>query len=1048
MRWLYFIGFTLLVLLATSSMGAQEVIVSAKSSYDIQPTPAFLLSIDSYLNRFLGRDVSKENQTAAEAFLDNLYFVSKSECNYIKETDGSHLICHIQTKRIIRNINISNLPASLLESELRRKLPVQIGHTIDLDASFNEMISVVKSRVETFLKKNGFYGSTVTVFEHVPHDSHFVDVNVEIVGGVFARVSDVQVLGDPPITQRAVKKMFFQMCLSFNRIMEAMALGTFSCYSRELERETTQALLERFAKMGYVQAHIRVNHQWVDINDQTALKKCRARSPNDNSPRCVNLRVTIDKGPQVRWTINVKDQLAISRNAFLRFIGSLFSVEQFSRATVSKDNDEMALDYFIVKEELLKKVTFISAKNIDEQELNESALEITNFLIEKGYPNAEVVPSLIQEDSSNINVNFDVYAGRPHFVNSVRIMPEKYAVFFDDEEIDKLIDIRSMTENGYLSEEKIESARNEIENRLTARGFDRIIVKADLESSDNGQINIVFYVTSRERELIDEIIILNGYEQLNKILLPTLQNCDHYIHPSRHKHQIKFCHNSSFVKDAIDADMDRIMNSYQNNGFLYAKVKNEIIENDHLKKIIFTIYDSRFKEDPLVPLTKQTIKDIIISGNSSTSANAIKRLFPKERKSTQLDPIALKKGLASLRESGRFSRIDHKILFGQDKSDDAYFLLQLAERPSLSIDTSIAFSTNQLFSLEAELEESNLFSSMLRLNTSLGLGLFWGRQTFFDNKLVWPFILGKPLRLTLNAPYMVYDDLTHRPTPSRRVQSKVSLGLEWRLTTRIMPYLKYWLVLTQEQIFTPNTVPKPNFNERIATLDGLIPTLQLSGKVRGVLKPGISYIELDNPFDPRLGVDLNLWTEFSGGPIWGKPPFVNIGTQNRFFIPVGPLTIALQATFMRAFIEPNEDNWHQLKNHSSMDSLGGDRSVRGYSEGKIGTYTLNKPTTEEYSGYFANIANIELRFPITKKGSFGNFSGALFVDQGMLIPCSSLFKCMDGASLQKIVSGHGLGLSVGAAIRYSLPVGPISVDYGVSPLTGDSQLHILFGYAF
>jgi outer membrane protein assembly factor BamA len=210
-----------------------------------------------------------------------------------------------------------------------------------------------------------------------------------------------------------------------------------------------------------------------------------------------------------------------------------------------------------------------------------------------------------------------------------------------------------------------------------------------------------------------------------------------------------------------------------------------------------------------------------------------------------------------------------------------------------------------------------------------------------------------------------------------------------------------------------------------------------------MIKPGISYINLDNPIDPHSGIDLYNWIEINAGPFAGIIPFVNLGTQNRFFIPLGSCTLALQATFMRAFTTPNKDNFKELKDISSMDKLGGDRTVRGYDEASIGLVSPGPHASlGPYSGYFANVANLEFRFPLTQSGTWGNFSGALFTDQGMLIPCEGLFKC-------SVVQEKAFGLSIGTGLRWKLPVGPLSLDYGISPIhKNTSRWHFQFGYSF
>lgn len=1032
--------------LCCAQLLAQTMIDSVRAEYDVVPSSSLQKSTQNYLERFLHLPASPENKQAAENFLKTMYFISQVSCKIETSQQKNELFCRITSKRIINDIVISGLPLTLLEGEIKRKLPIQVGIAVDYDETFQDLLRLTKSRVETFLKKSGYYGAIVDVNVSNTPPSLNLAVKISIGKGVFVRVNDVVVSGNAPIRQRAIVNMYKRMCLAPEKIIDTLSSEPYSCFSHELERENTQSLQEKLAQMGYVQARIRITHNWIDGKNKNAPASCRQGNSLVDTNRCVNLRVDIDKGPHVSWSIVVKDSIAVKRNSFLRFLSSIFSVDLLSRASIPNNSDEVALDHVVVVDEIFNEVTFAAGRNIDEQEIAQSKKAITEYLNAQGYLHAEVIPSFAQNDGSNIVVNFDIYLGKPKFINSVRIMPTKFSDFISEDILYTRLKKRSITHSGSFSLKDVEDTKEEIKERLTMLGFSSVDVIDDLVASETGQVDAVFYVKSNERKLVNEIEIVNGFESINEKAVQAFYNCEKFFPHARREIGKMLCQGSSFIESKINDDLNRLIDVYKTHGYLYTAGRYSLVEKHNEVKIIFTLSDSRFPPEEKVPLKKQEIRDIFISGNTSTNENVIRRLFPRNRKSKTLDPIALKKGLENLRESGRFSRIDdRKIMAGEENSDDVYFLLHVTERPSLSFDTGVSFSTDQFFMAEAEVEESNFLSSMLRLNTSLGLGVLWGRQTIFSNKLIWPNMYGKPIQSTLTAPTIVYDDHLHRPNPRRRLRSEVSFALDWRLNNLVKPYVKYRLFLKQVQNFTKDTVPHPSFQERLRTFDGLVPTLQSSSSIRGVLEPGISFSDLDNQFNPHRGLEINWWTELSGGPFVGTPPFLNVGWQNRFFIPLGPLTLAFQAVFMRSFIHPSLENWLELKDASKMDSLGGDRTVRGYADGEIGIYDMNGPKSE-FSGYFSNLANFEIRFPLSTKGTLGNFSGALFMDQGMLVPCASLFSCVHAPSLRGKVKSFGL--SLGPAVRYALPVGPISLDYGISPLTGETRIHILFGYAF
>ncbi len=106
--------------------------------------------------------------------------------------------------------------------------------------------------------------------------------------------------------------------------------------------------------------------------------------------------------------------------------------------------------------------------------------------------------------------------------------------------------------------------------------------------------------------------------------------------------------------------------------------------------------------------------------------------------------------------------------------------------------------------------------------------------------------------------------------------------------------------------------------------------------------------------------------------------------------------------------------------------VGGSNSVRGYSEGKVG------------SGRSYFIATAEYRFPI-----FSVVGGAIFADFGTTL--SSGGGVPGNPSEIRDLPGSGFGY--GAGVRIQSPLGPIRIDYGMND-EGDNRIHFGIGERF
>ena len=148
----------LIISLILSKMLFAEPIVNTELIADSRLEASKVLDLKKYLQHFIGKKANKNAALAAENFLGRLYFVAFSHC----EININKLVCNIKPKLRISNININNLPASLLESELIRKLPIQQGQLIAFDQNnIKNFVDLTRARVKTFLRKVGYYGAQV-----------------------------------------------------------------------------------------------------------------------------------------------------------------------------------------------------------------------------------------------------------------------------------------------------------------------------------------------------------------------------------------------------------------------------------------------------------------------------------------------------------------------------------------------------------------------------------------------------------------------------------------------------------------------------------------------------------------------------------------------------------------------------------------------------------------------------------------------------------------------------------------------------------------------
>jgi len=186
--------------------------------------------------------------------------------------------------------------------------------------------------------------------------------------------------------------------------------------------------------------------------------------------------------------------------------------------------------------------------------------------------------------------------------------------------------------------------------------------------------------------------------------------------------------------------------------------------------------------------------------------------------------------------------------------------------------------------------------------------------------------------------------------------------------------------------------------------------------------------------DPWSGVLSDLILEYAAKPLASKAEYYKAEiAAHRYINPFDDIVIAALLRLGRAKAYGENDEVVISKRFF----LGGSNSVRGYALDSLGPRDSDG---DPLGGNFMINANVEVRCPL-----YGSLRGVLFVDSG------SVWR--ENALDPEDEKFH-LRASSGAGLRWSSPLGPLSLDYGykLNPVREDeddrTRWHFSIGHAF
>jgi len=198
------------------------------------------------------------------------------------------------------------------------------------------------------------------------------------------------------------------------------------------------------------------------------------------------------------------------------------------------------------------------------------------------------------------------------------------------------------------------------------------------------------------------------------------------------------------------------------------------------------------------------------------------------------------------------------------------------------------------------------------------------------------------------------------------------------------------------------------------------------------LNPAVILDKRDDPFNPTRGSLHGINIKEAMKVLRSEAEFTKVTVQSTWYLPAAERTVV--ALSGRAGMGWPHGDTQEIPLHERF-YLGGNNTVRGYTQDSVGPYNLNASGDRIPTGGSSMVQlNAELRWNTVGGSGFVVFTdaGNVWVDQSIRM--------------------DDLRASYGAGFRYHTPVGPLRIDYGqkINRKSGESpgELHFSIGQAF
>jgi outer membrane protein insertion porin family len=590
---------------------------------------------------------------------------------------------------------------------------------------------------------------------------------------------------------------------------------------------------------------------------------------------------------------------------------------------------------------------------------------------------ATVEPKIIQRPQNRVDLVFEINEGPTTGVAAINFIGNR--VFADTDLREQIATTTSawwkfLTTNDNYDPDRLTFDREQLRRFYLGRGYaDFRVVSAIAElAPDRRNFYVTFTVDEGELYHFGKIQINSRIRDLNPTdLTPLLLT------------------NEGDVYDAglVDKSIEALTFAAGTRGFVFIDIRPRVQRNPTTKTVdLFYEID----EAPRV-----YIERINIVGNTRTRDQVIRREF-RLTEGDAFNRVLADRSRTRIRALGFFR--DVTITEDPGSAPDRTVLtVNVTEQPTGELSLGAGYSSQQGLLLDFSYTERNLFGRGQFLRASVSIGTF---QKDYDFRFTEPYFLGRPLA----AGFLVYKVITDFTDQIGYISDVTATGIQFGFPVsefgRISPHYNFSYTRIDSTTTASSAIQ-------------LFPTYSASS-----VGYTYTYDTRDDAIKPTKGWNFAVSQDVSGlgGQLKYLRSVAGIEYYHPFFFNlVGE--IALNSGYISGYgglAVPINERFFK-----------GGPSFRGFEIAGIGPRDLI--TDSALGGQFYLIGTYQVRLPDILPPDYGislsAFSdfGTLGLDRSRSLECASLASCKDDLAPR---------LSLGIAINWKSPFGPVEVDVG------------------